>query len=265
MRTIRIVTLMLALFVSLPAAAATIRAANNCSGVPAPCTTSLQGALDNTSYSRVDIVANATFTGEYFIERSLTLAGASGSTIQRGTSSVYALRVETTSAVNVQTLAIYGRVAVYDSVDVDFLTCDVVSADSAFQILDSDDVQVRTSNVVAAHRALDVTDSTNVLINGGVIDSSLYGVVASSSDISMVLGDLTGDDRAVVLQHGTVSTYPTLTANGSTLTSNPGRAQVWRWTRGSTSYTNMSPAPSEYVSSSSQLVSPLSFTPHQGG
>lgn len=264
MRTFRILVLLFVVLVSLPAAAATIRVANNCSGVQSPCTTSLQGALDNTAYSRVDLVANTTFTGEFFIERTLTLAGGLGAVIQRSTNSVYALRVEATSNVSVQTTAIYGRVAIYDSVNVDFITCEVVSGDSAFLIRDSDDVQVRTSDVVATDRALDVTDSTNVVVNGGVIDSTLYGIVASSSDVSIVLGNITGDDRAVVLQHGNVSVYPALSANGASLTSAPGRAQVWRWTRGSTAYTNMSPAPSEFVSSSSQLVSPLSFTPHGG-
>ncbi len=264
MRTFRIFALLVTLLVTLPATAATIRVANNCSRIPAPCTTSLQSALDDTAYSRVDLVANTTFTGEFIIERALTLAGGSGAVIQRSTSSVYALRVESTSGVNVQTTAIYGRIAVYDSVDIDFLTCEVVSGDSAFQILDSDDVQVRTSSVSAAHRAVDVTDSTNVVINGGVFDSSLYGVVASSSDVSVVLGSITGDDRALVLQHGNVSVYPSFSANGATLTSDLGRDQVWRWSRGSTTYTNMSPAPSEYVSGTSQLVSPLSFTPHGG-
>lgn len=264
MRTFRILTILFVLLVTLPATAATIRVANSCSGVPTPCTTSLQGALNNAAYSRVDLVADATFTGEFFIERSLTLAGGTGAVIQRAAGSTYALRVESTSDVSVQSTAIYGRVAIYDSVNVDFITCEVVSSDSAFLIRDSDDVQVRTSEVVASDRALDVTDSTNVVINGGTLDSTLYGVVASSSDVSVVLGSITGDERAVVLQHGNVSVYPTLAANGAALTSATGRAQVWRWTRGSTAYANMSPAPSEYVSGTSQLVSPLSFTPHAG-
>jgi hypothetical protein len=265
MHKLRLLTVMLGLFVSLPATAATIRVANNCTGVTAPCTTSLQSALDNSAYSHVDLVANAVFSGEFMIERSLVLTGDTGSVIQRAGGSIYALRIESTSGVEVLTTEIYGRIAVYDSVEVDIDTCIIASGDSAIQILDSDDVQVRSSVVEADDRAIDITDSTAVVINGGDIDGVNYGIVVSSSVATFTLATIYGAERSVVIQKSGVNAYPSVLANGGSITTVAGRDPVWRWVRGTVTFQNFSPNPTQYVSSNpSQLVSPLSFTPQQG-
>ncbi|MCB9730044.1 MAG: hypothetical protein H6744_10250 [Deltaproteobacteria bacterium] len=264
MRSIRIATLLVALLLSVPASAATIYVANTCAGAPTPCTTSLQDALDNSAYSRVELVANAGFTGDFLIERSMTLAGGSGSYIQRAPGSLYTLRVESTTDVTLSTVTMLGRVAVYNSTDVDFLTCEVVSGDSGIQILESDDVQVRSTAIYAADRAIDATDTTALALVGGDIDGGLYGVVLSSTTGTMVVGTFHGDTHALVLQKGNISTLSNLAVNGSTLTANSGNDQVWRWTRATVTYQNVSPLPSSHTSSTSVLDSPLSYTPHAG-
>ena len=248
----------------MAAQAATIYVANNCSGQPTPCTTDLQSALDNTSYSAVYMVAGTGFTGDYVIGRSLVFTGGAGASITRPSGGVYALRVESTSSVDVGYLTLNGRVAIYDSSDVTFAFNTVNGNTLGYQVVESDTVSLRTTTVDATDRAVDVTDSSDVELLGLTGTADDYGVVISSSTVSAEEVDIDGPLNTVVLQLGNLSVYPGFTAVDSTLTTGTGRATTWRWNRGQTSYTNCTPTPSESITSSTNLVGLIGYTPHGG-
>lgn len=246
-----------------PAEAITIYVANNCSGQPTPCTTNLQSALDDSRYATVELLGSSTFTGDFLIDRSMTLTGTSSATIQRASGTTYALHIENTTAVDVMYITIVGRAAVKDSSDVLFKTVSISAASVALQINNSDQVQVRTCTVDAADRAIDYVDSQTATIVGGTISSdSGYAVVASSTTLSTsASASLTGALDTVVLQDGNDHTIvPSLTATSTTFVKGTGYDHVWTWNQASRSYTTCTPSsPTEEVSTSSSLVSLISY------
>ncbi len=242
------------------AQAAAVYVASSCSGAPSPCVTDLQGALDNTSYSSVIIVANETFTGDFLISRSLILAGQSGAKIQRATNETYCLRVEDTSTVDIKYLDLDGRVAVYNSSDVLLYDVTIDAAAVARQVKDASDVTVRLSAVDGGDRGVDLLDSTAVDIDDSSVTSAGYGVVFSDSTVDITDSTVHGDSNALVGQDGNTATRPDVDAFDSALTAGSGNDTTWRWTSATASYTNCSPTPTETTSSSPDLVSLLSYT-----
>lgn len=247
------------------AGGATITVANNCTGQPSPCTTNLQTALDDGQYATVSVVANATFTGDYLIDRSLTLTGASGATIERPSGGDYALRVESTGTVTVEDFTITGRVAVYASSSVDLVNLDISGGTVGVQINDSDTVEVRSCTTDATDRAVDVLDSAGVTITGGTHSSDAYAVVGSASTVTVDDTTVDGATNSVVLQEGNDLRTPSLTATDATFVTGAGNDHVWAWDRASTSYSGCTPtSPSEDLSASGDLIDLLSYEPWGG-
>lgn len=250
---------------ALPAAASTIHVANSCSGVPTPCTTNLQSALDNTRYAIVQTEANTTFTGDYRINRSMTLTGGSNSALQLGSGKTWTLRVESTSNVTISGLTVTGRIAVYNASDVTFDTVDVSSGTVGFQITGSSSVTLDTCTASNSDRAVDAQDSTTVLITRGSYDGTTnYAVVISSSTVTVTSADMYGADHTFIAQQGNGSTTPTLSASDSTLTTTTGHTTTYKWTGASTSYTSCTPTPTESTTSNTRPVSLVSYTPWGG-
>lgn len=246
------------LLVAVPAAADTIYVANNCSGEPTPCTTDFQGALDDTRYTTVQLQSQTTVSGDFLIDRSLTLTSETDTLIQ--TSSVFALRVEDTSTVLIERVSIEGRLAISDSSGVTVSDANVRVTDLGVQINNSDDVTLDAVYVDATDRAVDARDSNNLdIVLGCTLLSDDYAVVLSSTAAEIDDADLDGATHAVVLQDGSESLRPSGTFTDVTVAS--GSETTWRWEDASTSYTNVSPTPTESVSTSSNLVSLIGYTP----
>lgn len=243
-----------------PAHAAAIYVANNCTGAPTPCTTDLQGALDDTAYSSVIVVANETFTGDFLISRSVIFAGQSGAVLERATNETYCLRVEDTSAVDIKYLQLDCQVAVYNSSNVLLYDVDITAASVGVQILDASDVTIRLSAVDGGDRGVDVLDSTAVDIDDSDVTSDDYGVVFSDSTVDITDATVHGDLHALVGQDGNTATRPDVDATDSALTAGTGRDTTWRWTSATSSYVNCTPTPTETTSSSGDLIDLLSYT-----
>lgn len=255
-----------ALAASAPASAAVLYVADNCTGQPTPCTTDLGSALDDSAYSTVEIVANTTIEGDFLIDRSMVLRGNTGSEIAHPTDSDYALRVESTSDVEVYDLVIDGQLAVYDSVDVELSSLEVYGQDLGVQIVDSVDVLIGFTDIWSDLRGIEARDSDGITVFVGTIDGGRYGIVASDSTVDTWGPSLHGDYFAVVLQEGTSNWIrPIFDGLTTTLTSNL-YWEVWRWDTALTYYDDCTPAsPSELVSSSGDMAGLIGYTPYGGG
>ncbi len=257
----------LILLAAAPASADTVYVANNCTGEPTPCTTNLQTALDDTRYDTVSLVANSTFTGEFLIDRAMTLTGASGAEIERASGETYALHIDDATGVTVSNLDLHGRVAINESSNVTIQTCNISNSAVAVHILASDDVTLDdvTIDDTGIDRAVEAQDSTDILIDASRLVADDYGVVASDSTVTVDGGTVDGGDHAVVLQDGTSSTITSsLTATNAELLAGGGNDTTWMWDRTSTSYTNCTPTPSDDVDSNANLVSLTGYTPWGG-
>lgn len=234
----------------------------SCSGQPSPCTTDLQGALDDTSYDTVRLLAGSRFTGDFLIGRILELVGETGAALIA--SDEYALRVERTSRVVISGIEIEGRLAVYDSDIVDLVGL-VVGGDSiGVQIKDSTYVTVAACEIDATSRGIDARDSAATLVTDSDVVSDGHGVVASSSDTTVLRGSLDADDEALVVQDGGSSTSESFDVTDATLSS-VSADEVWRHDDHTTSFSGCTPAtPDETVSSSSQLLSLVGYEPWNG-
>ncbi|MGM0576506.1 MAG: hypothetical protein ACQEXJ_12325 [Myxococcota bacterium] len=266
MRSIALAFSLIVLLAAAPASAATLYVANSCYGQPSPCTTNLQSALDDSRYDIVEIVDNATFTGDFLVDRSVDLRGNTGAGISNPTGSDYCLRVESTSTVKVRDLTLEGRVAVYDSSDVSFYTVDVDGGTLGVQIVDSSDILLRTSTVDASLRAVDAVDTVGVDVIGGSYQGGRYALVGSDATFTTWMTSLDGGYQTVVLQDGHTRTIPDLDAEDTDFTTGSSGVHVYRWSYATTTYSSCTPrSPSEAVSSSGDLVDLIGYTPYGGG
>lgn len=244
------------------AQAAAIYTATDCTGEPTPCTTDLQHALDNTSYDTVVVLSGERFVGDYLIDRGLTLRGQTGSELEASTANGYALRIETTSWVTVETLLVDGRLAVYDSNDITLDTVTVTGDDIGLQVKDVSDLDITDSSFDASDRAVDVLDSVGLVVTTSDLTSGSYGIVQSSSRVSVTNTDVYGTDRAVVLQDGNNSTLPRITATNGDIGCNGTEEEAWVWDRSTRTYSGTTVT--EEVTTTSDLVSLLGYVPWGG-
>lgn len=233
-----------------------------CVAMPTPCTTDLQGALDDVAYSEVTLLPQVVKTGDFVITRSLTLTGIMGAQIDASTTNGYALRVESTSQVTIQTLIVDGRVAVYDSNDVTLKTVDITGGDLGFQVVASQYVTLDDCSTNVTSRGVDATDSRDITVVDGDYEADSYGFVGSSSEFTLTSSSVHGDSHALVMQDGSAAYTPDLSATTATLTTTGGNATTWRWTQATTSYSQTTAT--ETVSSSGSLVSLVGYTPWGG-
>ena len=244
------------------AGAATYYVAEDCRDEGSPCTTNLQTALDSTAYDTVEIVANATLTGDFLIDRALTLQGAAGAALVRESGGTYVLRIEDVVGVVVKDLDVTGRIGISGSRDVLLDTLVVDGGSLAIQLDDAEDVLLDSLTVTATERAVDAVDTLDLTLSGGSYDSDDYALVASSSTVTTTSVTLDGTDNAVVLQDGNAATTPSLAATSTIFVVPVHIDHVWMWDDATTSYTSCTPSsPSEDQETSGDLVSLIGYQP----
>lgn len=238
------------------AAARTIYVANDCSGQSTPCTTNLQSALDNGAYNVVSMVGSSTFTGNFIIDRTLTLDGNGVTTVQRNSGETWVLRVEDASSVTLVDFDAIGRIGVSNSTSVTVDGIDITGNEAGLLVVDCTGVDIDSSDITG-YRAVSVQNSTGVNFDTSTLTGTDFGLVASDAEVYAISTDMDGGRNAVVLQDGDETWDPDFEADSCSLTNGTAYEHVWTWDQASRTYSHTTV--DEVVSTSANLVSTISY------